>query len=306
MPVSERNELAAETTLEDLRRRVLAGLPVAERRATLAGIDTSILVGGDGPPVVLLHGPAANSVHWMGAIPDLATTHRVVAPDLPGHGASDAGDSALDVESILAWLGALIAEFCAVPPVLVGQLLGGSIAARYAAVRGEELRGLVLVDTFGLRPLELPPEFGAALVHYLAEPDPASHAALWSHCAHDLDALRARMGARWRAFEEYNVDRARSAGLQRALPALMERAGIPAIPGRDLERIRVPTTLIWGRHDASNPLRVAEAVSARHGWPLLVVEDAADDPPVEQPESFVRALRGALSSLEDSTDRRSR
>jgi ubiquinone/menaquinone biosynthesis C-methylase UbiE len=56
----------------------------------------------------------------------------------------------------------------------------------------------------------------------------------------------------------------------------------------------VPTTLIWGRHDRATPLSVAEAASARYGWPLKVIENCNDDPPVEQPEALLRALRTAL------------
>jgi ubiquinone/menaquinone biosynthesis C-methylase UbiE len=56
----------------------------------------------------------------------------------------------------------------------------------------------------------------------------------------------------------------------------------------------VPTTLIWGRHDRATPLAVAEAASARFGWPLHVIENANDDPPVEQPEALLRVLRAAL------------
>ena len=61
-------------------------MPVTERRLQLAGVSTAVLEGGDGPPVVLLHGPGEYAAHWMRVIPDLVTTHRVVAPDLPGHG----------------------------------------------------------------------------------------------------------------------------------------------------------------------------------------------------------------------------
>ena len=86
----------------DARERLLAGLPVTERRLTLAGVSTAVLEGGDGPPVVLLHGPAGNAAHWMRVIPALATTRRVIVPDLPGHGASivdDAGE--LDAERVV-------------------------------------------------------------------------------------------------------------------------------------------------------------------------------------------------------------
>jgi pimeloyl-ACP methyl ester carboxylesterase len=67
-----------------------------------------------------------------------------------------------------------------------------------------------------------------------------------------------------------------------------------AIPSADLERIAVPTTLIWGRHDLGVRLDVAEAASARYSWPLHVIENARDDPAIEQPEAFLEALRAAL------------
>ena len=46
---------------ERARERLLAGLPVTERRLRLAGVSTAVLEGGDGPPVVLLHGPGTAS-----------------------------------------------------------------------------------------------------------------------------------------------------------------------------------------------------------------------------------------------------
>jgi pimeloyl-ACP methyl ester carboxylesterase len=82
-----------------------------------------------------------------------------------------------------------------------------------------------------------------------------------------------------------------------ALQVLMAEIGMSAIPPTALARIAVPTTLIWGRHDLATPLRIAEAASARYGWPLHVIEHAADDPPVEQPEALLRALRAAFETL---------
>ena len=64
----------------------------------------------------------------------------------------------------------------------------------------------------------------------------------------------------------------------------MPQFGLPAIPPAELARIAVPTTLIWGRHDRATRLQIAEAASARYGWPLHVIENAGDDPPLEQPE----------------------
>jgi pimeloyl-ACP methyl ester carboxylesterase len=277
------------------REQLLATMPVAERRLQLAGISTAVLEGGDGPPVVLLHGPGGYAAHWLRVIPDLATTHRVVAPDLPGHGASAVGDHALDAERVLAWLGELIEQTCKSPPALVGELLAGAIAARFASNRGDRLTRLVLVDTFGLSEFQPMPEFGLALTQFIAQPDEHTHRALWRHCAFDLDRLRQRMSESWQPFEAYNLDCARRPTQQAALSSLMEQFGLPVIPSAELARIGVPTTLIWGRHDRATPLSIAKAASARYGWPLQVIEDSADDPSIEQPEAFLRVLRGALA-----------
>jgi pimeloyl-ACP methyl ester carboxylesterase len=279
---------------DDARKRLLAALPVTEHRLQLNGVSTAVLEGGDGPPVVLLHGPSGYAAHWMGVIPGLVASHRVIAPDLPGHGASEV-DGPLDGARVLAWLGALIEHTCMSPPALVGQLLGGAIATRFAIDRSDRLSRLVLVDTFGLREFQPAPEFGLALHRFLAQPTTATHRNLWQHCAFDLDRLRLRMGERWASFEAYNLERARTPSVQTAVAALMEQLGVPAIPPADLARIAMPTTLIWGRHDRATPLFVAEAASARFGWPLHVIESCNDDPPVEQPEMLLRTLREALS-----------
>ena len=163
--------MASEVKLQSPRRQLLAGLPVKERRLPLAGISTAVLEAGKGRPVVLLHGPMAYAAHWMGVIPGLAHDHSVIVPDLPGHGASQTGDVTLDVPRVLAWLDALIGCTCPQPPVMVGQLLGGAIALRFAIEQGERLERLVLVDTFGLAPFQPAPEFGQALMQFQAQPN---------------------------------------------------------------------------------------------------------------------------------------
>jgi pimeloyl-ACP methyl ester carboxylesterase len=131
---------------------------------------------------------------------------------------------------------------------------------------------------------------------FLAQPSEQTHDALWQHCARDLPRLRAGMGELWQPFAAYNVDRARVPGGQKALAELMQHLGAPSLPEADLARIAVPTTLIWGRYDLATPLSIAEAASSRYGWPLHVIEDANDDPPIEQPEAVVRALRASLAA----------
>jgi pimeloyl-ACP methyl ester carboxylesterase len=95
----------------------------------------------------------------------------------------------------------------------------------------------------------------------------------------------------------YALGRFRTPSVKAAMRSLMRQLA-SAIPPRELDRIAVPTTLIWGRHDLGVRLSVAEAASARYGWPLHVIENARDDPAIEQPEAFLEALRTALDVTE--------
>lgn len=291
MTRTSRDEL--RTATDDHRERLLAGIPVTERRLLLAGVQTAVLAGGAGPPVVLLHGPGGYGAAWMRVIPNLVRSHTVIAPDLPGQGASEVVDGPLDAGRVLTWLDELIEHTCPSPPVLVGHTLGGAIAARFAAEQGERIARLVLVDTFGLAPFEPTPAFGAALMSFLAQPTEDTHDGLWQQCAFDLDGLRAQLGGCWEPMKAYNIDRARTPSVSDAGRILMERFGMPAIPPDVLERIAVPTTLVWGRHDLATRLSIAETAATSYGWSLQVIEDCADEPAMDQPEAFLRVLCSA-------------
>ncbi len=284
------------TRTDEPRRRLLAGLPVREQRYTLAGIESAVLEGGAGPPLVLLHGPGEHAAKWLRVIPDLAATYRVIAPDLPGHGASEPIDGTADAQRVLDWLDALIERTCPTAPVLVGQIVGGAIAARYAARHGDRVRGLVLADSLGLAPFAPAPEFGQALGAFIAAPNEDTHDRLWQQCAFDLDAVRAGLGERWSWLKACNLASASAAALRPTQQALMQTFGLPPIPADELARIAVPTALVWGRHDLATPLEVAEATSREHGWLLHVIDGAADDPAIEQPAAFVRVLRGIVEA----------
>jgi pimeloyl-ACP methyl ester carboxylesterase len=289
---------------DDARARLLAALPLAERRLRLAGISTAVLEGGDGPPVVLLHSSGEFAALWMRVLPDLVMTHRVVVPDLPGHGASVVADGQLPTHHVVAWLDALIEHTCPSSPALVGHGLGGAIAARFAIAHPDRLSGLVLVDALGLDRFEPAPSFGLALHRFMEQPSEHTRDELFRQCFVDPDGLRQQLGQRWEPLAAYALDRARTSGQQAALGSLMPQLGLPPIPPADLARISVATTLIWGRQDLQVPLPVAEEASVRHGWPLHVIEDAGDDPALEQPQAFLRTLHAALGALTAEAARR--
>ncbi|HET8756661.1 MAG TPA: alpha/beta fold hydrolase [Solirubrobacteraceae bacterium] len=268
--------------LDAPRTMLLADLPVADRRLDAAGVPTAAVVGGDGPPLVLLHGPGGSATDWVAVLPALVERHRVVVPDLPGHGDTEPSDD------LVAWLAALVAATCDSAPVIVGNTAGGALAARLALDHPDTLSRLVLVDSLGLVPFDPAPEFGQALHAFMAQPGPDTHEELWSRCVFDLDGVRQRMGAQWAVFEAYNLARAGTPGATAAVAELVERFGINTVDG--IDRITVPVALVWGREDLATPLSVAAAFSERHGWPLHVIDACADAPPIEQPAALVRAL----------------
>jgi len=279
-----------------IRERLLMGVPLSERRLALAGHRTAVLEGGDGPPVVLLHGAGEFAASWMRVIPELVAAHRVIVPDLPGHGASELSGEALDTLGVLAWLGELIERTCPSPPALVGHLLGGAVAARFAIEHPDRLSRLMLVDTYGLGRFWPTPRYALAMLAFTARPTEGTQERLFRQCVVDLDGLREQLGERGQVLEAYALDRAQQPAMNAALKHLMPQLGVRAIPPTELARIAVPTTLIWGRHDRQVRLGLAEAASARYGWPLHVIERAADDPAFEQPEAFLQALRAAFGS----------
>jgi pimeloyl-ACP methyl ester carboxylesterase len=276
------------------REMLLAGLPVSEQRMELAGIPTAVLEGGEGPPIVLLHGAGEFAATWMRVIPDLVKAHRVIAPDLPGHGHSELPDGPLDAGKVQSWLGELIERTCPSPPILAGHLLGGAVALRFAVDHGERIDCLMLVDSFGLAPLRPAARFTLAMVAFVALPSQRTQEGLFRRCFVDLDGVREEMGATWDPLAAYALDRARTPNLKAALRGMMPQIGLPAIPAADLARIDVPTTLIWGRHDLQVRLGIAEEASERYGWPLHIIENAADDPAFEQPETFLKEMYIAL------------
>jgi pimeloyl-ACP methyl ester carboxylesterase len=276
------------------RDRLLAGLPVDDSRLELAGIATAVLEGGAGPPVVLLHGPGEFSAVWGRAIPDLATSHRVIVPDLPGHGASGLPDGRLDLDRVLAWLSELIDRTCGRPPTVVGHLMGGAIALRFAANRPDRVRSLVLVDSFGLS-WNLPKlRFAVPLAAFIVRPTEHTRDRFLDKCFVDFDGLREQFGDQWDAFSAQALEWAQTKTSKATLRSLMSDFGLRPIPAADLAQITTPTSLIWGRQDLQTPLRVAEAASAKYGWPLHVIDGARDDPFFEQPAAALRALRAEL------------
>lgn len=285
-PMSHADRLAAA---------LVEGLPVTHRWLDAGGITTSVLEGGDGPPVLLLHGQAAFAESWGGLIPRLVGAHRVIAPDLPGLGRSVVRTGVLDGGRVMAWLEDLIAQTCAEPPSLVGVSLGGTVSAHFAVEHGDRVQSVVLVASGSLGPFRPAPGALLALIRYMRHPTIVANERLFRYVVNDPARARAMMGNRLTAFRAYHVDRMSQPSVRDANRQLV-RWSARRIPSDELRRIRIPVSLIWGREDRIMRFRTAEKVSDALGWPLYTIDDAGHFIFADQPGPFLEALQTALET----------
>jgi 2-hydroxymuconate-semialdehyde hydrolase len=279
----------------DARQRLLAGVPVTERRLDVAGVSTAVLEAGDGPPLVLLQGGIeCGGVYWAPVISRLAERHRVIVPDVPGLGESEPV-ARLDAAAFTDWFAELLRETCDDKPALIAHSLGGSLAARFAAAHGDLLRRLVIYAAPGIGRYGMPLGLRVVAVRFGLRPTERNAERFDRWAFFDFDQARRREPAWFEAFSAYSRARAAVPHAKRAMGQLV-KAGTKQIPDTELRRIAAPTALLWGRHDRFVPLGLAQAASSRLGWPLLVIDDAGHAPHIERPAAFVDALRTALST----------
>jgi pimeloyl-ACP methyl ester carboxylesterase len=120
------------------------------RQVDAAGVPTRVLLAGEGPPVVLLHGRGGHLETWHRNVPALTASHRVIAIDLLGHGRTEPLGDRYTVGELLDHIRATLDALRVGPADLVGQSLGGWVAALLAERDDCRVRRLVLVEPAGL------------------------------------------------------------------------------------------------------------------------------------------------------------
>jgi 2-hydroxymuconate-semialdehyde hydrolase len=270
----------------------LAPLPLTERRLELAGTTTAVREGGDGPPLVLLHGGIeCGGMYWAPVVEALAERRRLVIPDVPGLGASEPMER-LDAAAFADWFAALLDATDAASPELVAHSLLGSLAARLAAARPGLLGRVVIYGTPAIGRYRMPLGLRAVAIRFGLRPTERNAERFDSWAFFDLERTRRQDPAFFAAFRAYSLERARVAHVKRTMRQLIGSC-TKQIPAADLRRIEVPVALVWGSHDRFVPLSLAETAAARFGWPLHAIGEAGHVPHIERPAAFVRALESA-------------
>jgi microsomal epoxide hydrolase len=135
--------------------RNLAGFE--HRFETVDGIRLHYVLGGkpDGETIVLVAGFPESWYAWRKVMPMLGERYRVIAPDLPGQGDSDRPLDGYDTQSLATRLHALLAQLGVQRYHLVAHDVGAWVAWPYAALFGDEVQRLVLMDA-GIPGITLP------------------------------------------------------------------------------------------------------------------------------------------------------
>jgi pimeloyl-ACP methyl ester carboxylesterase len=121
---------------------------LTSRTAEVADVKLQYLTAGHGPAVVLLHGYTQTSRMWKPIIPLLAERFTVIAPDLPGIGASEIPADGLDMKTAAIRIHALVRSLGVEKARVVGHDIGLMVAYAYAAQFPTEVEKLVVMDAF--------------------------------------------------------------------------------------------------------------------------------------------------------------
>ena len=273
----------------------------------LHGRELNYVVAGDGPPLLLVHGVAGDWRTWEPVIEDLARTHEVIAVDLPGHGASDAGAGDYSLGGLANVLRDLIGSLGHERVTMVGHSLGGGIAMQFAYQFPERVERLILVSSGGLGPdvgliLRAATLPGSELFLALTAPAAKSVLDVLSIAGRAL-RIRPDQDAAFyaRGFTALAHPGTRAAFLA-TLRAVVGRQG-QIVDARDrlyLAR-EMPTLIVWGEHDAVLPVEHAYgAHEAMTGSRLEIFENAGHLPQIDDPKRFVDVVEDFMATTEPS------
>jgi pimeloyl-ACP methyl ester carboxylesterase len=231
---------------------------------------------GDGHTYLLLHGGAgAQSVTEFADLLADAEHAKVITPTHPGFGGTSRPDTLSTVRGLAATYVALLDELDAHDVTVIGNSIGGWIAAEMAAVGSPRIGDVVIVDGVGI---EVPG-------HPVADFFSLTLAEVAARSYHDPDRFR---------IDPSTMTEQQQAVMAGNRAALMAYAGTamadPSLPAR-LAEIAVPTLVVWGDSDQIADADYGRAFAAAiPGARFQLLPDTGHVPQVETPDQLLRAI----------------
>ncbi len=269
-------------------------------RVRLPGGEVNYAEIGEGEPIVFVHGISGSWQNWLENLPHFGRSHRAIALDLPGFGASPMPSWPIDMPAY----GLLLHDFCEKLGVgngatLVGNSMGGLVAAEAILSAPGRFDRLVLVSAAGFINTWLPHQRGVATSHAwntFGRPFGAAARFVVSHRRARYAMFRFAFRYPGRIRKELLWEQMASGlpcpGFADALDAVIE------YDARDrLEEIEVPTMIVWGFEDWVIP--AAAALSYHRRMPrsrLEIFEHTGHVPQMERPARFNAVLDDFLAA----------
>ena len=258
------------------------------KEAVVFGQKIQYVDVGSGPVVVLLHGLGGNSSNWAFNFAALSAKFRVIAPDQIGFGRSDKPLINYRVGTYADFLDKFLEGLNVEHASLVGNSMGGWVAALYAIKYPKRVERIVLVDAAGFAP---PKEFDLSTLSGLnpSTREQARYLAglVFFNPIFKTDAaVDATLAARISAGDGYTIQ------------SLVESIyrGEDMLDGK-LSAVKQPTLIIWGKDDGLLPL-AREGEKYKREMPsaqFVVFEQCGHVPQVEKAAEFNAAVLKFLS-----------
>jgi pimeloyl-ACP methyl ester carboxylesterase len=234
-----------------------AKLPgLEERFAELKGVRMRYFVGGEGPPLVLVHGLGGAASNWSELAGLLIRRHRLLVPDLPGHGGSSALPAVSGLEPYADRVALVAEREQMLPAPVVGHSLGGMVVLRLALRRPGEVSALVLAGAAGL---SIGSVWGRELLSVFTTVRPgrlAGHCRSWvarspvlRRLVFGFVSVADPVALTNEAVEGFLAAHLLHTDVDGAWQALRVDD-----PRRELEAVRCPVLVLWGADDVQLPL----------------------------------------------------
>jgi len=258
------------------------------KEVTIFGQKIHYLEAGSGPNLILLHGLGGSSQAWQFNIGPLAEKYHVFVPDQIGFGKSDKPLVNYRIRTYVDFLDQFCKQLKIERASLVGNSMGGWIAAIFAATYPDRVDKLVLADAAGYAP---PKDF-----------DTRAFFALNPTTREGTKALVAKVFYNKAFQSDAAIDQAMASRLAAGDGFTIKSLTESIIRGEDflddvVTKIKQPTLIVWGREDGLLPLSDGERFHKDiAGSTLVVIDQCAHVPNIEKPGEFNAAVLKFLSA----------
>lgn len=267
--------------------------------AGTGGRSVNVLdTGGDGPPLLFIHGWSSNWQSWLLNIPAMRDRFRCLALDLPGFGGSDMPAEPITIQGYARTVDAMCAALGVDRVSVVGNSMGGFVGAELALAFPTRVERLVLVSAAGLSIGEIPHQPLRALASLFAAAQPRL-ARFDGPIARRPRLRRAAMGGVLRYPERLSPALAHELILGSGKPGFVP--ALDALTSYDfrerLGEIEIPVLVVWGENDMLVPVEDADRYERMIGPNArkIVFADTGHAPMIERPSRFNELLSEFLA-----------